>query len=240
MAAGSTAARQARRCAPAREPCCVTWEARPKPGPASSPNVSKRGLTARLDALHQTPIMVNTRLPKGILTGAKRGSPGGYGNPGWPLAAAPSNDETGCAPAFPRRDAPEVFQDFVPPENRGRRECRMRAAPAVSRAMWTRSTHTSIQGSGGNPTFPAQWLYGLLRALPGDRLSCHRRSHGKFRKSLTPAPRRQDHTSSPYASAPFVKGTSASTASHRAFVTCATPLLSGETGGVLAVICPGR
>jgi len=22
--------------------------------------------------------------------------------------------------------------------------------------------------SGGNPTFPAQWLYGLYRALPGD------------------------------------------------------------------------
>ena len=30
--------------------------------------------------------------------------------------------------------------------------------------------------------------------------------------NLTPAPRRQDHTSSPYASAPFVIGTSASTA----------------------------
>src|SRR4029077_20874784 len=30
--------------------------------------------------------------------------------------------------------------------------------------------------------------------------------------ALTPAPRRQDHTSLPYASAPFVKGTSASTA----------------------------
>ena len=28
-------------------------------------------------------------------------------------------------------------------------------------------THTSIQGSGGDPTFPAQWLYGLYRALPG-------------------------------------------------------------------------
>ena len=27
--------------------------------------------------------------------------------------------------------------------------------------------HTSIQGSGGDPTFPAQWLYGLYRALPG-------------------------------------------------------------------------
>jgi hypothetical protein len=23
--------------------------------------------------------------------------------------------------------------------------------------------------SGGNPTFPAQWFYGLYRALPGDR-----------------------------------------------------------------------
>ena len=31
----------------------------------------------------------------------------------------------------------------------------------------TRKSHTSIQGSGGNPTFPAQWLYGLYRALPG-------------------------------------------------------------------------
>jgi hypothetical protein len=27
--------------------------------------------------------------------------------------------------------------------------------------------HTSIQGSGGDPTFPAQWLYGLYRAHPG-------------------------------------------------------------------------
>jgi hypothetical protein len=27
-------------------------------------------------------------------------------------------------------------------------------------------THTSIQGSGEHPTFPAQWLYGLSRAHP--------------------------------------------------------------------------
>jgi hypothetical protein len=44
----------------------------------------------------------------------------------------------------------------------------MRAAPAVSCAMAQEDAHTSIQGSGGNPTFPAQWLYGLYRALPGD------------------------------------------------------------------------
>jgi hypothetical protein len=28
-------------------------------------------------------------------------------------------------------------------------------------AMCTESARMSIQGSGGNPTFPAQWLYGL-------------------------------------------------------------------------------
>jgi hypothetical protein len=31
-----------------------------------------------------------------------------------------------------------------------------------------KKTHTSIQGSGGTPTFPAQWLDGLYRALPGE------------------------------------------------------------------------
>src|SRR3954451_15626526 len=35
--------------------------------------------------------------------------------------------------------------------------------------------HTSIQGSWSIPAFPAQWLYGLLRALPGERLFCLRR-----------------------------------------------------------------
>src|SRR5882757_7313704 len=36
--------------------------------------------------------------------------------------------------------------------------------------------------------------------------------------ALTPAPRRQDHTPLPYAPAPFVIGTFASTASHRTVV----------------------
>ena len=34
--------------------------------------------------------------------------------------------------------------------------------------------------SGEHPAFPAQWLYGLLRALPGERLFCHRRPSGNF------------------------------------------------------------
>src|SRR4030081_472899 len=59
--------------------------------------------------------------------------------------------------------------------------------------------HTSIQGSGNTPAFPAQWLYGLLRALPGERLFCHRRYAKMNLRNLTPAPRRQNHTTSPYA-----------------------------------------
>ena len=72
--------------------------------------------------------------------------------------------------ASPARDAlrPRFTGNLRPQKNRGRRECRMRAAPAVSCAMCTGSAHTSIQGSGEHPTFPAQWLYGLLRALPGE------------------------------------------------------------------------
>jgi hypothetical protein len=56
---------------------------------------------------------------------------------------------------------------FVVPQTGGSRECRMRAAPAVSCAKALEKAHTSIQGSGEHPTFPAQWLYGLYRALPG-------------------------------------------------------------------------
>ena len=48
-----------------------------------------------------------------------------------------------------------------------------------------------------------------------------------LRKSLTPAPRRQDHTTSRYASVPFVFVTSASTASHRTFETIASAPLVG-------------
>jgi len=65
--------------------------------------------------------------------------------------------------------------------------------------------HTSIQGSGSIPAFPAQWLYGLLRALPGERLFCLRRPReASLLKDLAPAPRRPNHTTSPYASGAYV------------------------------------
>ena len=70
--------------------------------------------------------------------------------------------------------------------NRGRRTLR-----AASRAPVPFRVH-------------AQWLYGLLRALPGERLFCHRRPQKLASANLTPAPRRQDHTTSPYASRALV------------------------------------
>src|ERR1700688_246695 len=54
-------------------------------------------------------------------------------------------------------------------ENRGRRESRVRAAPAVSRAKSTENAHTSIQVQRKQSGFPCAVDYGLLRALPGDR-----------------------------------------------------------------------
>ena len=57
---------------------------------------------------------------------------------------------------------------FVVPRNNegaGNAGCALHPRSRVQRAE--RKSHTSIQGSGGDPTFPAQWLYDLYRALPG-------------------------------------------------------------------------
>ena len=83
--------------------------------------------------------------------------------------------------------------------------------------------HTSIQGSGNTPAFPAQWLYGLLRALPGERLFCHRRCAGnqphttcrQHRGVRTTRLRRTRQARTSIAP-------SASIASHRTFVTIAS------------------
>ena len=64
-----------------------------------------------------------------------------------------------------------------------------------------KKTHTSIQVQRRHPGFPCAMGYGLLRALPGERLFCHRRpTRSLLPVNLTPAPRRQDHTTSPSAS----------------------------------------
>src|SRR3979409_2521252 len=82
---------------------------------------------------------------------------------------------------------------------------------AVERTRVSRVTPES-------PRIPRAMVYGLFRALPGDRAFLPP-SPALLSANLTPASGRQDHTSLPYASAPFVIGASASTASRPAFVT---------------------
>jgi hypothetical protein len=99
--------------------------------------------------------------------------------------------------AISRHDLPELWPWLSP--KRGSRECRMRAAPAVSRAMGRRKRTRAYRFSGGTPTFPAQWLYGLYRALPGRAGLVVTVAGGIASANLTPASGRQDHTTSPYA-----------------------------------------
>src|SRR5260370_18585263 len=64
--------------------------------------------------------------------------------------------------------------------------------------------HSHHGHTGNHPAFPAQWFYGLLRALPGDQ-ACLTPSPALLIADLTPASGRQNHTTSPSASARFVK-----------------------------------
>jgi len=85
--------------------------------------------------------------------------------------------------AFSRRAAPEVCKITLPHENQraqGRpgARCTRGLACMMHKKMRTRA----YRFSGEHPAFPAQWLYGLLRARPGDRLSCHRHQQNYFRQ----------------------------------------------------------
>jgi len=66
--------------------------------------------------------------------------------------------------------------------------------------------HSHHGHTGNHPAFPAQWFYGLLRALPGDQ-ACLTPSPALLIADLTPASGRENHTTSPSASARFVKRT---------------------------------
>jgi hypothetical protein len=73
-----------------------------------------------------------------------------------------------------------------------------------------------------SPGIPTQWFTAYGALFPEIGLSCLRRLRKLPSANLTPASRRQNHTSSPSASVPFVIGTSTSTASRPASVTIAS------------------
>ena len=70
--------------------------------------------------------------------------------------------------AISRRDAPELLQNFRP---EGRGECRAPSAPAASCAHIGRkyAHEYSQRVRRDHPTFPHAMVYGLFRALLGDR-----------------------------------------------------------------------
>ena len=115
----------------------------------------------------------------------------------------------------PRRDAPELCETIRPMKIRGRRESRVRAAPAVSCAKMHKETHTSIQVQRKHSGLPCAMVLTVYLALSSATNSfCHRRQ--RIKVCLNPVgPTRlrwldisngcQDHTTSPYASAPFVR-----------------------------------
>ena len=160
---------------------------------------------------------------------------------------------------IPRRDCGRVVP--VSSAQGGRGECRAPSAPAASCAKWVVQMHTSIHSgrTGNHPASPHAMVYGLFRprrsgflVTVASRISA--RPPGRARappRDLTPASRRQDHTTSPSASAPFVcaqsdrsretrpaitkrAGTAASTASHPASMTMANaPLWDGMANHIV-------
>jgi hypothetical protein len=71
--------------------------------------------------------------------------------------------------AFPRRDAPELCACH-PRNKRGCRECRMRAAPAVSCAKLCEETHTSIQVQRRQSGIPCAMALRLISRSPRRRI----------------------------------------------------------------------
>src|ERR1700704_3302216 len=73
----------------------------------------------------------------------------------WLRSTHPTNLEYDSA--LSRRDAPEVLQENLALENRGRGEDRVRAAPAVSQAkLCIKHAHEHTGSAENTPAFPAQ------------------------------------------------------------------------------------
>ena len=124
-------------------------------------------------------------------------------------------------------------------EGAGKAGCAVRTR-SLACSKKTRELVTT--GSPEYPAFPAQWFYGLLRSLPGDRalLPPSSAQCASIVANLTPASGCQDATTSPSASVLFVMSTSSV---HRiprpTSVTIAIrPSCEAGRREVLKMICP--
>src|SRR3982075_1059862 len=100
------------------------------------------------------------------------------------------------------------------PRKRGSRECRVRAAPAVSCARLCEETHTSIQVQRRHSGIPCAMALRLMPCSPRRRIrlvtvaaglmALPIRSDRNRHRQLDTSNGCQDHTVLPYALAPFV------------------------------------
>jgi len=143
------------------------------------------------------------------------------------------------ASTIPRRDAPELFPVIVPLVKRERAQGKP-GADCTRGPRATKSTGVGPQVNRSNAGFPCAVVYGLLRALPGDRAFLPPSPpRSVLLGSLTPASGRQDHTTSPSArSGVRLRRHPRPPHPTATFVTWATPLLSGGTRGLRPLICP--
>ena len=89
---------------------------------------------------------------------------------------------------------------FSPPGNkRAQGKPDARCTRGLVRKMDIEKTHTSIQVQRRHPAFPAQWFYGLFRALPGEPSSFATVTSQIISAKLSASVGRQDHTTSPSA-----------------------------------------
>ena len=103
-------------------------------------------------------------------------------------SAFADDDGSGCISYVAAHVAPELASRFALRDSRGRREDRVRAAPAVPCAIETKSAHTSIQVRRRHPGLPCAMALRLITcALPGERLFCLRRPRPSIvRSSVRP------------------------------------------------------
>src|SRR6266478_8003961 len=71
--------------------------------------------------------------------------------------------------AISRRDPPELCMNLSPLKSEGAGNAGRTMHPKPRVQMKKAHEHSHHGHTGNHPAFPAQWFYGLLRALPGDQ-----------------------------------------------------------------------
>ena len=144
---------------------------------------------------------------------------------------------TECEFTISRRISPEFCIFVWPSSNRGRREDRVLAAPAVSRAIC--ANKTAHEHTGQRETLRPSLRNGFTAyfVLFPENGSIASVASGTLPANLTPAPRRPNHTTSPYVRAAHVRRGSRVHRIPPRVVTMANAPHPRETSGVMRLIC---